>query len=356
MSHSAFAGALIALLCGATYLFVQVRHRWARLSQTDKTSILTFLDIVCTSLALAAAVFSWFDLLASSANLGPGVIFSALFSTAVFIFLRVENRHANQFQRPVGIVLGEFLVLEGVGLFVLGLLSGRQQIRGIGSLIAGALVLGWIVPQFLKKREELRILERIPVSGESQQPEYAPPTRECPHPERWKMTDSMSAEVEVLAFLKQLVLTIKPEQIVETGTFIASSTLKMAEGVKANGFGKIVTCELDPQIYAKAKERIDASGLGQWIEARNESSLEMQVTGNIDLFFSDSLLANREKEIRHFLPQMSTNALVVMHDTSPHYKIAREAAFRLEQEGLISMVLFPTPRGLMVGQRRAGRQ
>jgi predicted O-methyltransferase YrrM len=170
------------------------------------------------------------------------------------------------------------------------------------------------------------------------------------------MTDSMSAEVEVLAFLKQLVLTLKPQQIVETGTFIASSTLKMAEGIKANGFGKIITCELDPQIYAKAKERIDASGLAEWIEARNESSLEMKVTGDINLFFSDSLLANREKEIRRFLPQMSTNALVVMHDTSPHYKIAREAAFRLEQDGLISMVLFPTPRGLMVGQKRDGRE
>jgi hypothetical protein len=44
-----------------------------------------------------------------------------------------------------------------------------------------------------------------------------------------------------------------------------------------------------------------------------------------------------------------------MHDTSSHFEAVREAAFRLEREGLISMVLLPTPRGLMIGQKRAGR-
>ena len=36
--------------------------------------------------------------------------------------------------------------------------------------------------------------------GEKLQPEYHRATPECPHPERWSMYDSMTAEVEVLEF------------------------------------------------------------------------------------------------------------------------------------------------------------
>ena len=90
-------------------------------------------------------------------------------------------------------------------------------------------------------------------------------------------------------------------------------------------------------------------------EAKNPS-LAMAVEGTIDLFFSDSHLPIREEEIRKFLPQISPNGLILMHDTSSHYKIAREAAFRLEQEGLLSIVLLPTPRGMMIAQKRLGRK
>ena len=86
-------------------------------------------------------------------------------------------------------------------------------------------------------------------------PEYHRPTPECPHPERWSMYDSMTAEVEVLEFLRTLVTTIKPELVVETGTFMGVSTLWIAEALRINGFGRIVTCEYDPKVYETAKEK-----------------------------------------------------------------------------------------------------
>ena len=92
-------------------------------------------------------------------------------------------------------------------------------------------------------------------------PEYHRATPECPHPERWSMYDSMTAEVEVLEFLRTLVTTLKPELVVETGSFLGVSTLWMAEGMRANGFGKIISCEYDPLVFAKAQEKIAASGL-----------------------------------------------------------------------------------------------
>jgi predicted O-methyltransferase YrrM len=117
----------------------------------------------------------------------------------------------------------------------------------------------------------------------------------------------------------------------------------------------VITCEFDPQVYENAKARIASSGLTDWIELRNESSLEMKVEGMIDMLYSDSDMPIREQEIRRFLPQINPYGLILMHDASSHLKIVREAALKLEREGLISVVLLPTPRGLVVAQRRQGR-
>jgi len=187
-------------------------------------------------------------------------------------------------------------------------------------------------------------------------PEYHRPTPECPHPERWSMYDSMTAEVEVLEFLRTLVTTTKPNLVVETGTFMGVSTLWIAEALRVNGFGRIVTCEFDPKVYETAKEKFDASPYGDLIELRNESSLEMKVEGTIDLFFSDSDMPIREQEVRRYLPQISPFGIILMHDASSHLKQVRDAALKMEQDGLISIVLLPTPRGLVIAQKREGRK
>ncbi len=186
-------------------------------------------------------------------------------------------------------------------------------------------------------------------------PEYHRATPECPHPERWHMYDSMTAEAEVLEFLRTLVTTLKPELIVETGSFLGVSTLWMAEGMRSNGFGKIISCEFDPVVFVKAQAKIDASGLAGFIELRNESSLEMRVEGTIDILFSDSDMPIREAEVKRYLPQIRPTGLILLHDASSHLKIVRDAAFSLEAEGLVSCIFLPTPRGLVLAQKRAGR-
>src|SRR5437899_9772208 len=113
---------------------------------------------------------------------------------------------------------------------------------------------------FKKEKQERRILRQIERTGDRLEPEYHRPTPECPHPERWRMFDSMTVEVEVLEFLKCLVTTVEPQLVVETGTFRGLSTLSIAEGLKQNGFGRVVTCESDPAVFSSAKERMEASG------------------------------------------------------------------------------------------------
>jgi predicted O-methyltransferase YrrM len=209
---------------------------------------------------------------------------------------------------------------------------------------------------FKKEKQEHRVMREAQERSGTLLPEYHRPTPECPHPERWSMYDSMTAEVEVLEFLRTLVTTIKPNLVVETGTFMGVSTLWIAEALSLNGFGRIVSCEYDVKVFTAAKEKIDSSRFRERIDLRNESSLEMKVDGTIDLFFSDSDMPIREQEVRRYLPQISPYGIILMHDASSHLKQVRDAALKLEAEGLISTVLLPTPRGLVVAQKRGGRK
>jgi prolipoprotein diacylglyceryl transferase len=264
-----------------------------------------------------------------------------------------------------GEIFYNYLILTGIARFLIEFIRinprsflglSNAQAASLLSIVVGAVLLWRIKSQFHARKKEHRILDHIAVRGDVLQPEYHKPTPECPHPERWHMYDSMTAEVEVLDFLKSIVTTIKPELVVETGTFSGLSTLHIAEGLKANGFGRVITCEYDAKVFATAKERFAASGLSEWIDARNESSLKMKVDGRIDLLFCDSDTPIRGQEVRHFLPQLNPHGLILMHDASSAMKTVREAALQLEQEGLISVVLLPTPRGLVVAQKREGRK
>ena len=212
-----------------------------------------------------------------------------------------------------------------------------------------------------KMKQEHKIMLQHDRAAGALQPEYHRATVECPEPQRWSMIDSMTAEVEVLEFIATLVTTIKPRLVVETGSFLGVSTEWIARGLERNGpdaagkQGKVISCEFDTVVYEKAKARLEASPLKPWMELRNESSLEMQVEGTIDLLFSDSDVQIREAEVKRFLPQMKPTGVILMHDASSHLQVVRAAALKMEDEGLISVVLLPTPRGLVVAQPKAGR-
>ena len=117
-----------------------------------------------------------------------------------------------------------------------------------------------------KLKQEHKVMLQAERAGGAMLPEYHRATPECPHPEQWSMYDSMTAEVEVLEFLATLVTTVKPNLIVETGAFLGASSIWMARGLKRNGFGRIVSCEFDPQVFAAAQQRIAASGVAEWID------------------------------------------------------------------------------------------
>jgi len=290
------------------------------------------------------------------------------FAVTMLVFWYIWRRGTRALAHPLapGVITGEFLILSGLARFLVEFLRinprvllgmSNAQIAAAVSIVAGAVLLTVSRRRFRKVDPVRKVFDHVLAygAGMTTKPEYHRPTPECPHPERWRMFDTMTAEVEVLEFLRCLMTTMKPRLVVETGTFLAVSTLYMAEGLKQNGMGKIITCELDKEVYAKAKEKIGASGLAEWIDFRCQSSLEIDAPGQIDVLFCDSLPELREAEVRHFLPKINPYGLILMHDASSHLKTVREAALRLEAEGLVSVVLLPTPRGLVVAQKREGR-
>jgi prolipoprotein diacylglyceryl transferase len=295
----------------------------------------------------------------------PTPIYEFIVMMLVFWYIWRRGRRALQHPLAPGVIVGEFLILSGLERFFVEFLRinpriifgmSNAQFTALLSIVAGIVLLVIVRRRFRKVDPVRKVFDHVIQHGSDPKPEYHRATPECPHPERWRMFDTMTAEVEVLEFLRCLMTTMKPRLVVETGTFLAVSTLYMAEGLKQNGVGKIITCEPDKDVFAKAKERIDASGLKKWIEYRCESSLDVKVPGQIDVLFCDSLPELREPEVRHFLPNINPNGLILMHDASSHLKTVREAALRMEAEGLISVVLLPTPRGLVISQKREGRK
>lgn len=294
----------------------------------------------------------------------PTPLYELIIWCAIGAFLWHLGTKALKGPKAKGEIFCNYLILTGVARFLVEIIRinppwifgmSNAQVASLASILAGAVLLWRIKSRYHTLKKEHRIVEHISSHGDVLQPEYHRPTPECPHPERWHMYDSMTAEVEVLDFLKALVTTLKPELVVETGTFSGLSTLRIAEGLKQNGVGRVITCEWDKKVYDAAKKRFAESGFGKWIEARNASSLEMKVNGCIDLLFCDSDPELREKEVRRFLPQMNPYGLILIHDASSHMKSVREAALRLEAEGLLSVLLLPTPRGLVLAQKREGR-
>lgn len=363
--------AVAGILAASVTLRADLRRRRLTVIRSTGWHLLTVLDVASTVLtvAITAALVEMLIRIAvfeAVVSLRSPLTFGALVSGASFVFLWGEGLRQVQFQRPRGIIFAETLILGGVFVLLASMLF--RNFRGVvaGSVggflsmlavVLGCGVLAWTVPSFTKKGAEYhRILNHVQEQGESAQTEYTPPSRECPNPYLWHMADSQSTELEVLDFLKALVTTVKPRLIVETGTFLGYGTIALAQGLKLNGFGRIITIEYDPLICAKAKERIKAAGLADWVESRNESSTETAIGDKIDLLFSDSAIVVREQEIRRLLPQISPQGLIAIHDANSHFKIVRDLVLRMEQEGLISVVMLPTPRGLAIAQKARGQQ
>ncbi len=314
----------------------------------------TVLDLIGVGSYLASGLASLaFLISAHYVSRGTAIdLLLAYLTLAAFFHLVHEVHQANVLQRPAGLAFAQALVITGI----VGLIFLPMDVLAVSCAIVGAALLTIRLRAFFRVSEEHRILAKVSVQGEQLQPEYTPPSLECPEPKLWSMYDSMAAEKEVLDLLYAIVRALKPKLAVETGTFSGLSSTYIARAMQENGRGRLITCEMDPLVCESARKRFRDEHLDAIIDCRLCSSFNLAVDEQIDFFYSDSDVNIREQEVRNFLSKLNPFGLILMHDASSHFKVVREGALRLEKEGLISVVFVSTPRGLVIAQKREGRK
>lgn len=312
------------------------------------------LDFISAGSLFAAGVYSLSEIVLGVNTEAPRLtLLVSLLTIAACTHTLHELDRASVLQRPAGLVFGETLLITGGLPCCFGL--HRVDSAAILCLLFGAFVLMIRLRSFFRTTEERRILSKMSQIGEALQPEYTEPSLECPEPRLWSMYDPMTAEKEVLDLLYAIVRAVKPRLAVETGTFSGISSSYIARAMKENGRGRLITCETDPVLHENACERFRGEGLSSLIDCRLTSSLELEVNDEIDLLYCDSDPKVRGEEVRRFIRDVNPFGLILIHDAGSRFKVVREAALRMEMEGLISVVLVSTPRGLVIAQRREGR-
>ena len=72
-----------------------------------------------------------------------------------------------------------------------------------------------------------------------------------------------ACENETLEFLYSFVRLIKPENIIEIGTFEGASAIAMGKGLKENKVGKLMTCDIK---NFGQEENVNKAGLERYVE------------------------------------------------------------------------------------------
>ncbi|WP_020177046.1 glycosyltransferase [Methyloferula stellata] len=167
----------------------------------------------------------------------------------------------------------------------------------------------------------------------------------------WSMFDGFTAETEVLDFLYALIRMVKPENAIETGTWLGRSAAAIASGMRDNGFGRLFTIEHNEQTVSIARQLIDNAQLNTFVEIHIANSLEFDA-GETRFQFAlfDSEISIRAEEFRKFYDRLEPGATVVFHDTAEQHPGSADNVIDLKTMGLLEGMFFETPRGLFVGQ------
>ncbi len=133
---------------------------------------------------------------------------------------------------------------------------------------------------------------------------------------RYQMIQDGSAEIEVLEFIYGLVKAVKPKAILETGTYAGWSSAVMAQGMKDNGFGNIVTLDIDQKWLDESRELCRKLELTNVIRLL-KPSLNYQTSKMYDILFLDSEPEIRFEELMRFYDNVSPGGFIGIHDLPP---------------------------------------
>jgi predicted O-methyltransferase YrrM len=146
---------------------------------------------------------------------------------------------------------------------------------------------------------------------------------------------------------------VHPDNVLETGTYQADTTVKLARAVAANGHGMVTSVELDHDKVTAARARLIKAKLARHVRLLSGSYDKVNLrpeAGAYQVAFFDSHW-ERDLEFLAAQPFLAKGCVVVFHDCGPQHKHGevRARVQRLEDRHLIKALYIPTPRGVVVG-------
>lgn len=125
------------------------------------------------------------------------------------------------------------------------------------------------------------------------------------------MPQMQSGQVEGL-LLKFLVASLNARLVVEIGTFTGYSALMMAEGLAPGG--KVITCDIDPEATAIAREYWAEHHAGDRIELRLGPALDTlaSIDGPVDFAFIDADKGGYIAYWEALIPKMRQGGLIAV--------------------------------------------
>lgn len=118
-----------------------------------------------------------------------------------------------------------------------------------------------------------------------------------------------------LAFLIELIKERKVERILELGTAVGYSAIKMAE-VRDDII--VESLERDPILYAEAVKNVQAHGLSDRIKLYLTDIFDFKSDRSYDLIFVDAAKAQYGKYLELFLPNLAKKGIMVFDNIEFH--------------------------------------
>jgi caffeoyl-CoA O-methyltransferase len=168
--------------------------------------------------------------------------------------------------------------------------------------------------------------------------------------------------------LAALVAMLRPQRVLEIGTFTGYSALSMAEGLPPGG--RIVTCDLSEEHLAIARRHVAASPYADVIEIRSGPALETLGTlpGPFDLVFIDADKANYLAYYEATLAKLAPDGVILVDNVLWSGRVLDPAgndgdtgaitAFndRVRADDRVEVVMLTVRDGVsLIRHRRAGR-
>lgn len=176
---------------------------------------------------------------------------------------------------------------------------------------------------------------------------------------KFQMFNTGSVEVETAEFLYAMVRLTKPTKILDTGTHYGVSAAYMAKACQDNGFGSVLSCEIDERYIKEAKQLWIACGLNTLITQFHGKSFDVEKQ-QFDFMLLDTEPQIRFQELVKFFPMLAYGGFVFIHDLHRHMSQEQsengfgwpfgELPTQIKnwvKDGELRPMHFPTPRGFM---------